>query len=354
MAGDGLHCTLITPADRRETLQTDVNVRTVVPRWARKWPFRPTNIITQRRAETILLQNCRSEQGRAAAYLWGNVSAGLGLEIKATGAVLVREKFNCAMRVAREILQRAYAGLNASAHFPNDVYDDRLMHAEMESLKESDLIYCPSPMVAWSLEEIGIERSRMVMTSYGFDPARLSGDHQALSVIDAPTFIFVGYICVRKGAHLLLEAWRRAGARGRLVLLGKVEPMIADRFADVLARPDVEHHPFARDVGSYYRSADYFIFPSLEEGSPLVTYEAAFCGLPSIVSRMGAGAIVRDGIDGVIVDCDDIKSWTDAIANAAAGGKPAADQARQIRERSMQFTWDRVGAQRREQLVERL
>jgi len=69
---------------------------------------------------------------------------------------------------------------------------------------------------------------------------------------------------------------------------------------------------------------------------------------------MGAGAIVRHGIDGVIVDCDDIKSWTDAIANAAAGGKPAADQARQIRERSMHFTWDRVGAQRREQLFERL
>ena len=47
-------------------------------------------------------------------------------------------------------------------------------------------------------------------------------------------------------------------------------------------------------------AADVFVFPSLFEGSAVVTYEALATGLPSVVSP-SAGSIVRDGIEGFVV-----------------------------------------------------
>ena len=47
-------------------------------------------------------------------------------------------------------------------------------------------------------------------------------------------------------------------------------------------------------------SADVFVFPSLFEGSAVVTYEALAAGLPSVVTP-SAGSVVRDGVEGFIV-----------------------------------------------------
>ena len=47
-------------------------------------------------------------------------------------------------------------------------------------------------------------------------------------------------------------------------------------------------------------AADVFVFPSLFEGSAVVTYEALACGLPSVVTP-SAGSVVRDGAEGFLV-----------------------------------------------------
>ena len=140
----------------------------------------------------------------------------------------------------------------------------------------------------------------------------ISRPFKALPPINGATFIFVGSICVRKGAHLLLRYWARSRIRGRLILAGEVEPAIAEVCAEYLAREDVQVIKYTRDLGPYYRSADAFVFPSLEEGGPQVTYEAAGCGLPLITSPMGAGRIAVEQSTGFIVD-----PFDEAVAIAA-------------------------------------
>ena len=54
------------------------------------------------------------------------------------------------------------------------------------------------------------------------------------------------------------------------------------------------------DVPARMAAADVFVFPSLFEGSAVVTYEALASGLPSIVTPR-AGSVVRDGIEGFLV-----------------------------------------------------
>ena len=55
-------------------------------------------------------------------------------------------------------------------------------------------------------------------------------------------------------------------------------------------------------------SADVFVFPSLFEGSAVVTYEALAAGLPSVVTP-SAGSVVRDGVEGFIVPRGRLMSW---------------------------------------------
>ena len=118
------------------------------------------------------------------------------------------------------------------------------------------------------------------------------------------TALFVGTICVRKGVHLLLDYWIQSGVKGRLILLGEIEPIIKDKCADLLRRSDIVVMDYVKekDLGALYRSADVFLLPSLEEGSPLVIYEACGSGLPVVTTPMGAGAIVRHSCEGLVLD----------------------------------------------------
>ena len=68
------------------------------------------------------------------------------------------------------------------------------------------------------------------------------------------------------------------------------------------------------DMPARMASADVFAFPSLFEGSAVVTYEALACGLPSIVTP-SAGSVVRDGIEGFLVPTSSITPWRSEWSN---------------------------------------
>lgn len=131
-----------------------------------------------------------------------------------------------------------------------------------------------------------------------------------------------------------------------------MEPLIAERFASTLSRPDVLVLPYVKDIGALYRSADWFIFPTLEEGGPQVTYEAAGNGVPAIVSPMGAGAFARPGLDGLVIEDEDPEVWTSVIASLAGREEERMLFRRNALERSREFTWEKVGMRRRDQLID--
>ena len=206
--------------------------------------------------------------------------------------------------------------------------------------------FLPIPFSEQSLIDNGVPAHKIREASFGWDPNRFRGHSRALSRIDGATFIFVGYICVRKGAHLLLRSWARSHIRGRLILVGEVEPAIAEVCAEYLAREDVQVIKYTRDLGPYYRSADAFVFPSLEEGGPQVTYEAAGCHLPLITSPMGGARIAVDKSTGFIVDPFDEAAWVSAMQTIADDRRPRRSMGNAAYQRALQFTWQKVGEAR--------
>jgi glycosyltransferase involved in cell wall biosynthesis len=180
----------------------------------------------------------------------------------------------------------------------------------------------------------------------------MSEEGPGLAATPEPTALFVGRGGIRKGLHLLLRAWARAGVRGRLAVVGTLDPELARLRSAELSRPDVEVVPFRDPVAPVYRSAQIFLFPTLEEGSPLVVYEAMSAGLACVLSPMGAGEVGRPGRDCLVVDPADEEGWVGAIRSVVGDAALRERLGREARERAREFTWDRVALRRRAQLEE--
>lgn len=279
------------------------------------------------------------------AYLWPATPLPVYRALKERGQTIVLERINCHRATSKRILDDAYA--RQGWPVTHDV-TQRGLEEEFEKLRLADLVFSPSPLVAQSLLEAGVPEEKILAASYGWSPERLRGTDRALPPAEGVTMLFVGRIGVRKGTHLLLKYWEQAAIKGRLVLAGRIEEDFATRCGDALKRPGVTHLGFTADIGAVYRSADALVFPSLEEGSPLVIYEALASRLPVAVSPMGAGGIARDGQDGFVLDPYDEPRWIDALRRLAADaalrkhfGDSGAAQARN-------YTWAHAGAKRRE------
>ena len=343
MRGGGLDVRLTVPAS--EPTDPRDYVRNVVPGYLRSLSCRGRfRDMRHWWAERGFLRQLPPD---SVTYIWPAVSTSVYDEIKRRGQVVVMERINCHRATSRRILDDAYERLGWPA---SHGITDLDIAEETRKLAAADYVFCPSAFVRQSMIEAGVSEDKLLPASYGWEPRRFTGEHRFLPPVDGMTVLFVGLVCVRKGVHLLLRAWAKAGIKGRLVLAGAIYPEIAEGCADELNRPDVLHVKKCPDVAAIYRSADAFAFPTLEEGSPLVSYETLAAGLPSIVSHMGAGSIIRDGREGIVRDAYDEEAWIHALQQLAADREYRQWLGANARLRAEEFTWEQAGRRRRRQL----
>lgn len=285
------------------------------------------------------------------AYLWAATPEATYRDVADAGVPLCVERINCHRATARRILDEAYrrAGLP-----PGHGITEEALAEERRKLARADWIFAPSPAVRRSLLDDGVPERKVLLASYGWSPERMAVAAPERRGDGPPTFLFAGTVCVRKGAHLLLDAWRAAGVAGRLALAGALLPEVAQAAGDALRAPGVALLGHVPDVARVYAGAHAFAFPTLEEGSPLVSYEAMAHGLPVITTPMGAGELVRDGVEGLVCEPYDREAWVAAIRRLAGDPALRARLGAAARARAARFTWREVAARRRSQLLEAL
>ena len=270
--------------------------------------------------------------------------------IKKKGCIVVRENINTHIAYAKKLLDAEHELLNIK---PNNIISENLIKNEMEIQKYTDFVFSPSPLVSQSLLENGVSPESILLTSYGLRKCEIL-DNITRNYEDNYyiTAIFVGTICVRKGAHILLEAWSQAGIHGRLILVGSIDDNIKELVSSHLSE-NVLHIPHVDDLKTTYADADIFILPSLEEGSPLVTYLALGAGLPSIVSPMGGGGIIND-TEGFVIEPHDQTAWVNAIKTLASNGSLRRTMGENALRKAKEYTWDNVGKNRSQLLEEKM
>jgi glycosyltransferase involved in cell wall biosynthesis len=275
-------------------------------------------------------------------YAWPPYDLQLIKRARKRGAVVVGERINCMGTMCREALTRAYARRGLA--LPSGLWPSRDIADERDQMLHCDFVTAPNALVRQSLLDAGLTSDHILETSYGYSARRLASAIGIERPDRRPVFAFVGEGSIRKGLDVLLEAWERAGIEGTLLLAGRIDPEIRGAYEHVFARPDVRPLGYVRDIAAVYAAADVFVFPSHEEGGPQVTYEAAACGLPCIVSPMGSGRVVRHGMEGLVVDSLDVDELSRTLKLLADDRQLRLKLGAQAAERAREFEWSKVSA----------
>lgn len=312
------------------------------PRFFGWIPHRIMRQISVRRLHHAYLERFRPGD---IAYLWPSVPLHIYQTMHARGVVILTEAINTRMAEARAVLDAAYASLGLPPG--HSISQDRIDNEEARLALVSG-IFSPSPATDASLARSGIA-DRVIPCSYGtwVTPLR----ERARPPPGAPvTFLFAGRSCIRKGLHHLLEVWRHVPVNARLRIIGLEEPSLQRLYADVLAQPNVSATGFCADPQAEYARADVFVMPSLEEGDPIVTYEAAAAGLPIIASGPGAGRMGADTDAIRLVDTADIDLLRHEITAFATSADLRADWGGRARAAVRAYDWPLVAARRADSL----
>ena len=245
--------------------------------------------------ECLLFDSWASRQLEPADvfHVWGNYGLRSLHRAKAMGMVTVVERASTHPLYQARVLRQEYARWGVRFHLPQAT-----LSRGMGEIRAADYVLIPSDFVRDSFLAEGFPAGRLLQVPFGVDterfrPAGCQGTHPF-------RVLFVGQVGIRKGVPYLLEAWRLLGWRdAELWLVGRVDrhsPRILHRWPSLPGVHRVDHTP---DPVALFQQADVFAFPTIEEGSALVTYEALACGLP-VVTTPSAGSIVTDGSEGFI------------------------------------------------------
>jgi len=99
-----------------------------------------------------------------------------------------------------------------------------------------------------------------------------------------------------------------------------------------------------KEIVTYYKNANVFVFPSFSEGLPKVVLEAMACGLPVVASNVdGNNELVIDGYNGYLIDPYNIDDMVEKVVHLLKNKELAIKMGQNGRDIVLKsFTWDNI------------
>lgn len=204
-----------------------------------------------------------------------------------------------------------------------------------EELALASLIICNSTFTKKTLIAGGIDPQKIAVIPLGFPPII---QHKKSKADKKPmVFIYAGNQSLRKGSHLLYEAWRKCNfpaEKAELWLIGKMqlpENLRSNLPGKVIIKENIPHD----ELMSLYDEADVFVLPTLADGFGMVITEAMSQGIPVIASEnCCAPDVIDTGKDGWVIPAGNVDAlvtqmqWCEAHpTEVAAYGEKATKKA---------------------------
>jgi glycosyltransferase involved in cell wall biosynthesis len=202
--------------------------------------------------------------------------------------------------------------------------------------RASDVLVAVSPEVRDELVELGVATyDKFVVIRLGIpleerlgDPTADS-DYRRLYGIPKDAFVvgWVGRMTGVKDTGAVLEIVRTTRERGVEAVLCMVgDGPDRERLEQLAHELGIARSCFfvgyQPNVAGYYRLFDAFVLPSVTEGTPVSAIESLASGTAVVANRVGGVPdVVRDGVDGFLVEPGDIDGAASRLAELA--GDPA-------------------------------
>jgi glycosyltransferase involved in cell wall biosynthesis len=198
-----------------------------------------------------------------------------------------------------------------------------LRHTTLRQLlRLPDRIVAVCEWVRELLLRLGVEPQRLVLNRQGLTQAPSPAAVTARPGSAGPKLVFLGRVDRVKGLEVLLRAM---ALRPQLPLsldvygiFGSSETPYDRRVRELAAgdsRVQLREPVRPEEVVGVIAQYDWLVVPSLWlETGPLVVLEAAAAGVPVLGTRLGGIAeLVRDGVDGLLVDDGQVPTWAHAL-----------------------------------------
>lgn len=177
-----------------------------------------------------------------------------------------------------------------------------------------------APAEKFDVVRLGIELEQRVAA----DEAVRAETRRVIGI--APERFVVGWIgrmTAVKNMHDVLHAFRALRDRGVDAVLCLI--------GDGPDRDGLERHAhelgvmrhclflgYQEEVARFYAAFDAMVLPSVNEGTPVSAIEALAAGRPVVATRVGGVPdVVRDGVDGFLVEAGDVEGLADRLAELA-------------------------------------
>lgn len=253
------------------------------------------------------------------------------------GCTTIVERASSHIRTQAHIVDSEYEKLGLDSPISDDI--DKHARRNEREYKEADYVITPSQFAYDSFLDNGVPEENVLLVPFGVDPTAYNPSYVS---DDTVRFLFAGNVGFRKGVHYLLRAWDRCTSpNAELVIAGSIEennilkPYRTDDSVRVLGWTD--------DIADWYRRSDVFVFPTLEEGSAYVTYEAMASGLP-LITTSHSGWVGIDGEHGVEVPIRDEDALQEAIEYLYSNEETRRSMGQNARKLvESEYTWDDYG-----------
>ena len=180
-----------------------------------------------------------------------------------------------------------------------------------QELHTADWVLCNSGFTKATLLNAGISEHKIMTIPLGFPEVK---QMETRTCGEKVVFLYAGNLSLRKGIHILLQAWKEeAPEKAELWLVGRKalpDVFFHDLPNNVRLFPNVPH----AELMQMYQQANVFILPTLADGFGMVLTEAMSCGLPVITTfNSGGPDLIDHEKEGLLIAAEEKEAVKESI-----------------------------------------
>ena len=175
---------------------------------------------------------------------------------------------------------------------------------------------------------------------------------KAIENIKGLKLLYIGAIEPRRNATFLLDILKKVkddGLQVTLVLIGKYKDaeyreIFENKIEDYNLSDSIYYVERVEQkyLSFVYKHCDIFLLPTIYDIYGMVLLEAMYYGIPTLTTlNGGSNMMIKDGENGYVFECFDLKSWTDRIKKLAKDKQLSEDMGKKAHDTIINgFTWD--------------